>query len=192
MPAFPTIRPRAVGDELVQTVNARDLHACLDVGRDFSSWIKSRLARYGFALGVDYVVVQDLSSPDRGSAKARAQALIAYHLTLDTAKELAMVENNDRGRAVRRYFITCERRLRDTIPSAHSASPDQPLSVRLRAVEACRHTFGVAAAQALWFAIGLPIVPAMCRPAAQTEMPFDLSVSAVGGQGDVPPAHGIA
>ncbi len=60
---------------------------------------------------------------------------------------------------------------------------NQPLAVRLRAVEACRLTFGVASAQALWFAIGLPIVPAMCRPAAQTEMPFDLNASAVGGHG---------
>ncbi|MDH3028306.1 antA/AntB antirepressor family protein [Methylobacterium fujisawaense] len=183
MPAFPTIRPRPIGGDLVQTVNARDLHACLGVGRDFSSWVKSRLDRYSFVLGADYVVVQDLSSPNRGSAKARAQALIEYHLTLDTAKELAMVENNDRGRAIRRYFITCERRLRETNSPAQSVIFNQPLAVRLRAVEACRLTFGVASAQALWFAIGLPIVPAMCRPAAQTEMPFDLNASAVGGHG---------
>ncbi len=94
-----------------------------------------------------------------------------------------MVENNDRGRAIRRYFITCERRLRETNSPAHSVIFNQPLAVRLRAVEACRLTFGVASAQALWFAIGLPIVPAMCRPAAQTEMPFDLHASAVGGHG---------
>lgn len=185
MPAFPAIRPRAVGDGLVQTVNARELHAYLNVGRDFSNWIKARLAKFGLALGVDYVAEQIFGSPDPANQSGRGgdRRSVEYYLTLDTAKELAMVENNDRGRAVRRYFIECERRLQKAaVPASHRFT-DQPLAVRLRAVEACRLTFGVASAQALWFAIGLPIVPAMCRPAAQTEMPFDLHASAVGGHG---------
>lgn len=37
-----------------------------------------------------------------------------YHLTLDMAKELSMVENNEQGRAARRYFIECERRAQPT------------------------------------------------------------------------------
>jgi anti-repressor protein len=51
--------------------------------------------------GVDYEKGVDLRVPVSGSAKARAQEADVYRLTLDMAKELAMVENNERGRLVR-------------------------------------------------------------------------------------------
>ena len=180
MSAFPTIRPRVVGDDLVQTVNARDLHACLEIGRDFSSWIKGRLAKFGFALGADYATEQVFP---RSGENPGGRPATDFHLTLDTAKELAMVENNDRGRAVRRYFIACERRLRDgRRPGSHRLA-DESLAARLRAVEACRWAFGIGAAREMWIVLGLPVVPAMRAPAAQVEMPFDLSASVVGGHG---------
>lgn len=95
-----------------QTVNARELHAFLQVGRDFSNWIKARVLEYGFEENEDFVMSEDLSSPNPASAKSRAQRIIEYHLTLDMAKELAMVERNERGRQARRYFIECEKQLR--------------------------------------------------------------------------------
>lgn len=111
---FPVVREGVIGAGLVQTADARELHACLGVGRDFTNWIKGRIAQYGFVENVDYVRVEDLSSPNPASAKARAQVRTEYHLTLDTAKELAMVENNDRGRATRRYFIEVEKRAHES------------------------------------------------------------------------------
>jgi anti-repressor protein len=111
---FPAIIETVVGAGLVQTTNGRDLHRFLQVGRDFSTWMSERLTRYGFVENVDYVRGEDLSSPNPGISKgrggARPQRLAEYHLTLDTAKEIAMVENNEQGRAARRYFIECERR----------------------------------------------------------------------------------
>lgn len=91
--------------------NARDLHKFLGVGRDFSSWIKDRIKEYGFIKNQDFVTVQNLSSPKRGSSKARQQVMIDYHITLDMAKELAMVEKNAKGREIRRYFIQCEKQM---------------------------------------------------------------------------------
>lgn len=104
--------PVFAGDNDTQLCNARDLHSTLGVGRDFSNWIKGRIEEYSFLAGSDYVTVEVLSSPKSASAKARKQTIIEYHLTLDMAKELAMVENNEQGRMVRRYFIQAEKELR--------------------------------------------------------------------------------
>lgn len=55
----------------VQTCNARDLHAFLEVGRDFTSWIKARIEKYQFVDGEDFTTSTDLRSPNRGNSKAR-------------------------------------------------------------------------------------------------------------------------
>lgn len=103
------IIPVFTGDNNTQLCNARDLHAYLESGREFATWIKNRIEEYGFVESEDYLT--NLSNRSGGSAgKKRTD----YHLTLDMAKELAMVENNDKGRAVRRYFIRAEKQLRHT------------------------------------------------------------------------------
>jgi anti-repressor protein len=79
-------------------VSARDLHRGLQVGKDFSTWIKGRIDRYGFVEGIDFVT--ELDSPNLGiqvGHGGRRQG-IEYHVTLDVAKELCMIENNDHGR----------------------------------------------------------------------------------------------
>lgn len=86
-------------------VNARDLHSFLKVGRDFSNWIKGRIAQYVFIENQDYIVTL-AKTGERKNVLAKE-----YHLTLDMAKELAMVENNEQGRKVRRYFIQCEKNI---------------------------------------------------------------------------------
>jgi phage anti-repressor protein len=101
-----------VGGQSIQTVNLRDLHEGLGVGRDFSTWAKERIAKYGFVEGQDFVISHDLISPVSGSSKARDRETIEYHASIDMAKELAMVENTDKGRAVRRYFIEVEKQFK--------------------------------------------------------------------------------
>lgn len=98
------------------TCDARALHTFLSVGRDFSTWIKERVAKYGFVEGVDFIRFTNSGEPTSGGDNRT----IDYALTLDMAKELAMVENNERGRQVRQYFIACERRAREI----HSTLPD--------------------------------------------------------------------
>lgn len=82
-------------------VDARLLHKKLEVGRDFSTWVKDRIEQYGFEEGIDF-------SPNLGKSTGGRKAK-EYHLTLDMAKELAMIENNDTGRTIRRYFIQAEK-----------------------------------------------------------------------------------
>lgn len=89
--------------------NARDLHRFLGVGRKFNAWIKNRISEYGFIESQDFMIVENLSYPKLGSSKSRQQVMIEYHITLDMAKELAMVEKTPKGREVRRYFIAMEK-----------------------------------------------------------------------------------
>lgn len=126
------IIPRQVNGDTIQTVSARELHAELEVGRDFSTWIKGRIEQYDFIENIDYVVFPNFGenasdSPIRGnqaSGRGGDRRSIEYHVSLDMAKELAMVENNDQGRKARRYFIECERRLKvgsSSVPQIESA-----------------------------------------------------------------------
>ena len=96
-----------ISNETALLVNARDLHSFLDVGKRFASWIVERIAEYGFVENQDFMIISQVREKI-----GRGRPAKDYHLTLDTAKELAMVERNEKGRQVRRYFIECEKRLR--------------------------------------------------------------------------------
>lgn len=100
-------------------VNARTLYEFLGVGRDFSNWIKSRIDKYGFWEDEDYVKFSpDLASVGRNDLRGSGgQNRIEYGLTLDMAKELCMVENNEKGRQARRFFIECEKIAMKRLPS---------------------------------------------------------------------------
>jgi anti-repressor protein len=54
-----------IGGAIIQTVNARDLHASLQVEKDFSTWIKDRIGQFEFAEGADFVT--ESRSPISGS-----------------------------------------------------------------------------------------------------------------------------
>ncbi|HGT6327395.1 TPA: antA/AntB antirepressor family protein [Escherichia coli] len=95
----------AISNETALLCNARDLHAFLEVGKRFATWITERIADYEFVENQDYIAISQKREIGHGRGKKD------YHLTLDTAKELAMVERNEKGRQIRRYFIECERKL---------------------------------------------------------------------------------
>jgi phage anti-repressor protein len=127
------------GDE-VQTCNARDLWEFVESKQDFSDWIKNRLQRYNFVEGEDYLLHKFVEQLPSG-----AKQKIDYHLTIDAAKEMTMVENNEKGRKIRKYFIECERRLKrisaepsSLITSAGSldlSNPSQVLKFALDLIE---------------------------------------------------------
>lgn len=76
-------------------VNARELHTFLGVGRDFNTWIKARIEKYGFSEGVDYIT--DICSPNLGSKGRGGHNIVEYHISIDMAKELSMVESDSIG-----------------------------------------------------------------------------------------------
>lgn len=112
-----------------QVVSARDLHRFVvveakggQVGEDFSTWIK-RMLDFGFVEGTDYITEEydihgNLLTKFRESNNQGVRVYKReYIITLDTAKHIAMIQNNDRGRQVRQYFIECERKLKLAIPN---------------------------------------------------------------------------
>ena len=90
-----------IANQSVQLCNARDLHAFLESKCQYANWIKNRINEYGFIQDEDYLVITE-----RTNGRPRKE----YHITLDMGKELAMVERNEKGRQIRKYFIECERR----------------------------------------------------------------------------------
>lgn len=103
------VREAEIGGEFVQVCSARDLHICLNVRRHFATWINERVADYGFVDGVDFLVTQNRATKRGRGGDRRSKH---YDITMDMAKELAMVERTEQGRAIRRYFIECEKKLR--------------------------------------------------------------------------------
>jgi len=93
-------------------VNARDLYAFLEAKQDFSTWIKERLSKYGFIENVDYVrIFFDMAGNRTDLLNQGMERVhrIEYGISLDVAKELGMVQNNERGRQIRQYFIEIEK-----------------------------------------------------------------------------------
>ena len=88
-----------------QTANARDIHAALEVKKDFSDWIKQQIKRGMFEKDVDYVVV-----PLKGEHNGHNR--IDYFFTIDSGKHIAMMSGTVRGKQVRQYFIEVEKRAR--------------------------------------------------------------------------------
>ena len=87
-------------------VDGRELHETLLVRKDFTSWIKNRIDKYGFIRDEDYHLTLTKTGERSNVTKHD------YLLTMDTAKEIAMVENNEQGRAVRKHFIKVEKYFR--------------------------------------------------------------------------------
>jgi phage anti-repressor protein len=87
-------------------VDARSVHDALEIATPFRDWIRRRIDEFGFVENEDFCRA-NLSGKPRSGAHNR----VDYLLSIDMAKELAMVERSEIGRKMRRYFIECEKKL---------------------------------------------------------------------------------
>ncbi|EAH7294917.1 phage antirepressor Ant [Campylobacter coli] len=94
---------KTIGAE-INSANAREIFQFLNSEQEYSNWIKNRISHYNFIENQDYII-------EIVYTKGRPRK--EYYVTLDMAKELCMVENNEKGRQARRYFIECEKRLKN-------------------------------------------------------------------------------
>ena len=72
------VAERQIGDGTIQTVNARDLHTFLGVGKMFTHWIKDRIEKYGFVEHHDYVVFAETGNNPSGGRPAKEYAITAH------------------------------------------------------------------------------------------------------------------
>lgn len=100
-----------IGNLKQLAVNARDLHSFLQVGKVFAAWIQERIGKYEFIENEDFACVFQNRKTQRKDGQQGVTKVTEYHITLDMAKELSMVENNVKGREARRYFITMEKKV---------------------------------------------------------------------------------
>ena len=102
------ISKAVINNSEVNSVLARELHSFLESKQDFSTWIKNRIKKYDFIENVDFI-----KAPQKNGAlksTTYGQEKIEYYISIDMAKELSMVENNEKGKEARRYFIECEKK----------------------------------------------------------------------------------
>lgn len=132
-----TIAPQQVARPLIPlqqhndapAVLGRDLHGFLGVGKDYSTWF-SDMTAYGFVAGQDF-------SPISGNNQGRGRPRIEHALTLDMAKEVAMIQRTDKGKQARRYFIECEKQAKQAAPVlTEDEIVHQALAITARKVEA--------------------------------------------------------
>ena len=82
------------------TVSARELHKALEVSTDFNHWF-TRMCEYGFEAQKDFTTFLSESTGGRPSQDAQ--------ITVDMAKEIAMLQRTEKGKEVRKYFIQVEK-----------------------------------------------------------------------------------
>lgn len=84
------------------TVSARELHEFLEVETRFNDWFH-RMCEYGFTENRDFRFYSKMSNTSGGRPAQDAE------ITIDMAKELCMLQRNDKGKQARQYFLQLER-----------------------------------------------------------------------------------
>lgn len=95
-------------------VSARELHTFLEVQTKFTTWIERRIEEYGFVENQDFLCLSQNWETQRKDGQRGIVVGKEYAISIDMAKELSMVEKTEKGKQARRYFIECEKRLRET------------------------------------------------------------------------------
>lgn len=94
-------------DNDTPTVSARELHEFLEVGTAFKDWFP-RMCEYGFTKDVDFNPLKIERVQNEGDRLVNRMVDDAA-ITVEMAKELCMIQRNERGKQARQYFIQLER-----------------------------------------------------------------------------------
>lgn len=93
-----------VNDNHEPIVSGRQLHEALGVNSNYTTWF-DRMTDYGFTENEDYVLLSNFGNQTGRGGHNKVDHIIK----LDMAKEIAMIQRTDKGKAVRQYFIQVEK-----------------------------------------------------------------------------------
>lgn len=90
----------------INSMNAREIHEYLEIKTPFSMWIKRAIEKY------DFLENEDFTTHKFVNGKATQTD---YVVSFDMAKELCIVEPNEKGKETRKYFIAVEKQYQQQI-----------------------------------------------------------------------------
>lgn len=99
-------------------VSGRDLHEFLNIETPYAKWF-SRMVEYGFNENIDYSVLDKIVQNPSGGRPQTDHAM-----TLDMAKEISMIQRNDKGKQARQYFIEVEKEYKQNQIDVNELSPE--------------------------------------------------------------------
>ena len=103
-------------------VSLRELHEKLGIKTQFTKWA-IRMFEYGFEENIDYIPV----SQKRLTVQGNETTFTDYIVTIDMAKEICMIQRSDIGREFRKYFIECEKQLKEIVQKTLLSKEDELL-----------------------------------------------------------------
>ncbi|WP_411842212.1 phage antirepressor KilAC domain-containing protein [Salinicoccus sp. HZC-1] len=99
-----TLIPVTENEEGQLFISARELHEFLESSERFSKWF-IRMISYGFVENEDFTSGQKSTVVNNGALRK----LEDFNLTVDMAKEISMIQRNEKGKQARQYFLQIEK-----------------------------------------------------------------------------------
>lgn len=87
-------------------IRGRQLHMRLNIGTEYAKWM-TRMIEYGFIDGVDFNSVKNDEVRQEGNRNVKRE-VTDHILTLNMAKEIAMLQRTPEGQEIRRHLIKVE------------------------------------------------------------------------------------
>lgn len=106
-----------------KVVYGSELHEVLGVKSRYREWIDRRL------LDIDAVENEDFQAAEFSAPSGQTKK--DHIIKLDTAKEMAMLERNEKGKQVRRYFIQVEKKYKTASLATQELSPQLQVMINL-------------------------------------------------------------
>lgn len=105
-------------------VSLRELHEGLGIKTQFTKWA-IRMIEYGFTENIDFILISQKRLTNNPKNPYTEQT--DYIITIDMAKEICMIQRSDIGREFRKYFIECEKQLKEIVQKPLLSKEDELL-----------------------------------------------------------------